>query len=310
MSTQRKVYYRLVTRQGLPYERTDTDFVMCSPDENLMYLVEKVHSKNSAILPWCTCSQLKVHLDSASLNIANGALEKKSALGDSHGNASAQALLVVVPNQADLLNKGLLMSEPNYYLYLAPKNQVPRAVAAYQEMAERMQQDSATEQYINALWEGFVKGTNEEAFNALCAPSGTGKTQLAFALPKEKCTCIYLNASLAADDSDMKQSVSMGFVDYMEQFIISLEEDHRSAKESRLWIFGFISALLKLLIADDSLRFPGDMSRLRLSSENNVNAQHCKIVRRVDLTQFKSDFSAWSMKNPRVGSFLQERTHR
>ena len=62
-----------------------------------------------------------------------------------------------------------------------------------------MQQDSATRQYINALWEGFVKGTNDEAFNALCVPSGTGKTQLAFALPKDKCTCIYLNISLASE---------------------------------------------------------------------------------------------------------------
>jgi hypothetical protein len=38
--------------------------------------------------------------DSASLNIANGALLNESALGERHGNDKAQPLLVVVPNQA------------------------------------------------------------------------------------------------------------------------------------------------------------------------------------------------------------------
>ena len=98
MSKQRKVYYRLVTRDGLAYADTDADCVMCSPEEDFMDLVNTVHSKNSAILSWCTSTQLKVHPDSASLNIANGALLKESALGERHGNDKAQPLLVVVPS--------------------------------------------------------------------------------------------------------------------------------------------------------------------------------------------------------------------
>ena len=98
MSKQRKVYYRLVTRDGLAYADTDADCVMCSPEEDFMDLVNTVHSKNSAILSWCTSTQLKVHPDSASLNIANGALLKESALGERHGNDKAQPLLVLVPS--------------------------------------------------------------------------------------------------------------------------------------------------------------------------------------------------------------------
>ena len=39
MSKQRKVYYRLVTRDGQAYADTDADFVMCSSDEEIMSLV-------------------------------------------------------------------------------------------------------------------------------------------------------------------------------------------------------------------------------------------------------------------------------
>jgi len=97
MSTDRNVFYRLVTRDGLPYADTDADFVMCSSTEKIMSLVKMVHAMNSAILSWCTSSQLKVHPDRVSLNIANGALLKESALGESYGKYSDQPLLVLVP---------------------------------------------------------------------------------------------------------------------------------------------------------------------------------------------------------------------
>ena len=40
MSKQRKVDYRLVTRDGQAYADTDADFVMCSSDEEIMSLVK------------------------------------------------------------------------------------------------------------------------------------------------------------------------------------------------------------------------------------------------------------------------------
>ena len=101
-SNQRKVYYRLVTRDGKAYADTDADFVMCSSNEEIMSLVKIVHATNSGILAWCSSAQLKVHLDKAQLNYADGALEKESALGESHGNASSHPLFIVVPNQSAL----------------------------------------------------------------------------------------------------------------------------------------------------------------------------------------------------------------
>ena len=166
-------------------------------------------------------------------------------------------------------SRALLVSEPDYYLYLAPKNQVPPAVAAYQEMAERMQQDSATMMYINALWEGFVKGTNEKAFNALCVPSGTGKTQLAFALPKDKCACIYFNTGFVKKKPHNRQHIYEAFDDYMEQFMHWLEEDYDDNEGKFFWLYGFLRALMRLLIKHPGLNLPGDLARLRVSSDNH-----------------------------------------
>ena len=91
-SKKRRVFYRLVTRDALPYADTNADFVMCSSKEEIMSLANTVHSKNSPILAWCSPAQLKIYRDSASLNILNGALQNESALGESHGSAGIRDL--------------------------------------------------------------------------------------------------------------------------------------------------------------------------------------------------------------------------
>jgi hypothetical protein len=51
--------------------------------------------------------------------------------------------------------------------------------------------------FVNGLLERFLAGSLSGAFNALCVPSGAGKTQLAFSLSPEKSATIYLNMDVA-----------------------------------------------------------------------------------------------------------------
>ena len=98
MSVERVVFYRLVTAGGLAYADSDIDFVKCSPEIKLLFLADIVHSRNSSILSSYAVSQLKLHRFTESLNVGHEvALDKKSPLGDGHGNSLDQPLLVLVP---------------------------------------------------------------------------------------------------------------------------------------------------------------------------------------------------------------------
>ena len=297
MSAERVVFYQLVTAGGRAYADSDIDFVKCSPEIKLLFFADIVHSRNSSILSSYAVSQLKLYRFTESLNVGHEvALDKKSPLGDSHGNSLDQPLLVVVPNQADLLNKGLLMSQPNYYLYLAPEDEVPPAVAAYHEMADRMQQDSATMRYINALWEGFVKGTNEKVFNALCVPSGTGKTQLAFALPKDKCVCIYFNMGVCERNKEASQPVYGAFVHYMTGIRELLLDDfaHRG-KRSEFWVYGFLAALLRIHLEQPDLDLPGALRRVVITADRPGHGVPFEEVRKTVLANV--GLKRWKIEN-------------
>ena len=69
MSAERVVYYRLFTAGGLAYANSDIDSVNCSPEIELMFFVDIVHSRNSSILSRCAVSQLKLYRFTESLNV-------------------------------------------------------------------------------------------------------------------------------------------------------------------------------------------------------------------------------------------------
>ena len=113
------------------------------------------------------------------------------------------------------------------YLYLAGDAGIDaEAVQMYSDTAERMRNHEETKTYIDSLFDGFIRGKKSGVFNALCVPSGTGKTQLAFALPKENCTCIYLN--MACDEGSIwkRQQVYRPFVGYMDSLLSLFKEDY------------------------------------------------------------------------------------
>ena len=87
-----------------------------------------------------------------------------------------------------------------YYVHVVEERLIDvksrEVVDKYTRLADRIRADADARDYIDALLTGFLKGTTSKVFNALCVPSGTGKTQLAFSLPEEQCACIYLNMSL------------------------------------------------------------------------------------------------------------------
>jgi len=76
-----------------------------------------------------------------------------------------------------------------YYLYRAERSSLlsgeQSAAYLYSQSADRTREDPEARAFIDSLWEKFREGRMLEVFNALCVPSGTGKTQLAFALPEE-----------------------------------------------------------------------------------------------------------------------------
>jgi hypothetical protein len=113
------------------------------------------------------------------------------------------------------------------YLYLAGDAGIDaEAVQMYSDTAERMRNHEETKTYIDSLYTGFIRGKKSRVFNALCVPSGSGKTQLAFALPKEKCTCIYLNMACDEESIWKRQQVYRPFVGYMNFFLFLLKEDY------------------------------------------------------------------------------------
>jgi hypothetical protein len=82
----------------------------------------------------------------------------------------------------------------------------------YVNLAQRMRGDKQAIAFINAISEGFGDKNKQGAFFALCVPSGTGKTQLAFTLP-EDWHVVYMNMSL-------EQGVSPPAPAYLPKFLV------------------------------------------------------------------------------------------
>ncbi len=151
-----------------------------------------------------------------------------------------------------------------YYLTLSDlphTAEVGDALIKYVGLSARMRRDEGATAFIDAISEGFGDRNKQGAFFAVCTASGTGKTQLAFTLP-DVWQVLYLNMSLEKQRNEL-QPVYRNFSQYMEFILEKLKEDH-AAKNSELWIYGFVEALLALLKQNPGLNLPADLSRLRV----------------------------------------------
>jgi hypothetical protein len=148
-----------------------------------------------------------------------------------------------------------------YYLTLAdPVND--RCLNSYVALAKRMRGDQRATELINALCKGFANSEMCKAFFAMCVPSGTGKTQLAFTLP-EDCRVVYMNMSLEkAVDTDLHQAIYRNFSSYMEFILEKLLREDSASKSTELWVYGFVNALMGLLQQNPGLDLPADLSRV------------------------------------------------
>ncbi len=181
-----------------------------------------------------------------------------------------------------------------HYLYLAEESEIDaNAVQLYSDMAERMRNHEETKTYIDTLFAGFIRGKMSKVFNALCVPSGTGKTQLAFALPKEKCTCIYLNMACDQQSIWKRQQVYRAFVGYMNLFISWVKEDYSTENRTSLRIYGFLKALISLMKKHPELELPGDLSRVQISNRPRVGYED-EIVDLADQDTIKSELNNWT----------------
>ena len=182
---------------------------------------------------------------------------------------------------------------PRYYLYVAPEGNATRAVGAYQDIADRMNHDPEVKAYIDGLWEGFMEGARQKAFNALCVPSGTGKTQLAFALPKEKCVCIYFNMCIGESNVEQIQSVYGAFVNFMKGIRELLLDDfaHRE-RRAELWVYGILAALLRIHQAQPDLELPGALGRMVITDDRPRHGVPFEVVRQQTVLD-KVDLQRW-----------------
>ena len=169
-------------------------------------------------------------------------------------------------------NKTRTLSPEKYYVYLADeiesRKTFPEIARRYKRMAERIRGDPSARKFIDSLYDGFMEGMRKDVFNALCVPSGTGKTQLAFSLPQDRSACIYLNMHVKALDRATGQSVYDAFRGYMPKLIDFLRYDFELSertKTPRLRLYAFFHALVKLLIRVPDLDLPFDLARLRIS---------------------------------------------
>ena len=158
---------------------------------------------------------------------------------------------------------------PKHYLYFVKREEAidadhRRIVNIYADRGMRIQRDATAANFIDALWRGF-ETAGSRAFNALCVPSGTGKTQLAFSLPRERCACIYFNMSVEAEQDSTRQPIYDAFKGYMNRLIPWLRQDCATPLNSQLRIYGFLQALIKLLARHPELNLPADLSRLAIS---------------------------------------------
>ena len=296
----RHVWYQLVESDGQPYEGSDVDFVLLSSGSLIAELTHAVHEVSPMIPIHIGRSQLRVYENESALN-REEAIDPGSSLC-SLGGLRDEPLIVAVPVTS---RKG------TWYLFFE-NVEIPEAVQEYDKLAKRIQSDEKADKYITALYKEFTKKELDGPFHALCVPSGTGKTQLAFALPRDKCGCIYLNMALEVEDDPKQQHVYKGFTRYMRDFIQWLKVDYTTwtkqekfeAKErlkenavksppQELWIYGFIAALIKLLNDNPELNLPTDLSRLRIDQSRPDSFVKNQIIAPVSRVKLESVIRQW-----------------
>lgn len=169
---------------------------------------------------------------------------------------------------------------------------VKDSVKLYKEVAERIRSNDQGMVFMNSLWDGFMAGWETKVVNSICAPSGTGKTQLAFSLPKTECACVYLNMVLVANDDTNHQKVYRAFRRYMVTFISLLKSDYEQSNSAGLQVYGFTRALLKIIRKHPEMDLPSDLSRLTLVGSSGKDEG--EIITRTTSDILKAEISDWS----------------
>jgi hypothetical protein len=162
------------------------------------------------------------------------------------------------------------------------------ALGKYVQLGNRIRQNAGAAKFIDAIWEGFKDGWKRKVFNALCVPSETGKTQLAFAMPKSKCDVIYMNMGARTGEFTERQNVYKNFDNYMSFILQRLPEDYKNmgdVLEDKFWIYGFIKSLMQLLLTfkGDLTNLPADLSRVRVATKPGVSHTQAFLISPADL---------------------------
>jgi hypothetical protein len=261
----RRVWFKLIdSSTGKIYPTTTVTSLHIESTADIDTFRKRMHSETSTLLRDILPMQLQVYENEASLKNNQEPLSPGTQIGF-FGISDKSPLILVVPVGRNTLGSRE-SSTTTLYLYLAEEAGVDaEAVQMYSDMADRMRNHEETKTYIDILYDGFIRGKMLKVFNALCVPSGTGKTQLAFALPKEKCTCIYLNMACDAETIWKRQPVYRAFMGYMNLFISWVKEDYSMANPTSLRIYGFLKALITLIKRHPDLELPRDFSRVQIS---------------------------------------------
>jgi len=284
----RSIWYKLVNASnGEPLSGTKVDAISIRPNALMYEVRDAIYKRHPHRLKHIETTDLKIYENESLFKMMreNGDGEPLSPAGSIGAFESSfiNPIIVAVPDSSlaiprvtavpSLLPQTVELAAENgkkNYLYLSDKGKISKtekdAAHSYSKLAKRIQDDPEAKAYIDALWEKFKEGRDLKVFNALCVPSGTGKTQLAFALPQEQCACIYLNMDVSSSDASARQPVYGAFRGYMVQFIRWLKEDYREDSSSGYRLYGFVYALIQLLIEHPELELPSDLSRLVISN--------------------------------------------
>ena len=122
----------------------------------------------------------------------------------------------------------------------------------------------------------------------------TGKTQLAFSLPPERCTTIYLNMGVATTDPILRsQDIYRAFKDFMGCFGELVREDIVK-KLTTFRIYGFFRALLRLLAINPHLQLPGDLSRIELVKHTGPAIEGAEPIDAISRSELELELNQWS----------------
>jgi len=320
----RFVFYKLVNATtGAAVEGTDVDAVLIHTGALIVEVRNAIYAEHPNRLKHLEKTDLKIYDNESIFEMIdeNEQREPRSpgSLIGNLGMYEESPIIVAVPS---------LLAENEYYLYLAERSSLlsgeESAAYLYSQSADRIREDPEATAFIDSLWEKFKQGRMSKVFNALCVPSGTGKTQLAFALPEEQCACVYLNMTVATRSESKRQPVYEAFKGYMVEFIEWLVEDYDGKSAAEFRIYGFLKALIKLLINNPDLELPVDLCRLKIlnkakpgfeeyeissTTEDDVRSQAEKWMKLTgkELVFFIDEFTVNSHLNQEKLAFLRRR---